>query len=95
MSLSSYASKGSRLNRRVPAKRADSCATMVRRRRRSLSLRVLMSMPSMTMRPEVGSMNRKNDRPRVLLPDPVRPQIPTFSCDADALVEAPTRERWY
>lgn len=54
-----------------------------------------MSMPSMTMRPEVGSMNRKNDRPRVLLPDPVRPQIPTFSCDADALVEAPTRERWY
>lgn len=43
---------------------------MVRRERKSANLSLLMSWPSMTMRPDDGSMKRKKDRPRVDLPEP-------------------------
>ena len=47
--------------------------------RRSLSPIFEMSISSTKMRPLVGSTKRKNDKARVLLPEPVRPRTPIFS----------------
>lgn len=37
-----------------------------------------MSIPSITIRPLVGSTNLKNDKASVLFPDPVRPRMPIY-----------------
>jgi hypothetical protein len=68
-----------RLKRRVPANSAASCATMVKRLRKSSSRSVLMFNPSMVMLPLEGSMKRKKLNASELLPLPVRPTMPTFS----------------
>jgi hypothetical protein len=52
---------------------------MVRLRRRSVRPRVLMSIPSMEIFPLLASTKRKNERARVLFPEPVRPTTPIFS----------------
>lgn len=49
--------------------------------RRSVNPTVAMSTPSTNILPSVASTKRKNDRARVLLPDPVRPRIPILIID--------------
>ena len=68
-----------RLKRRVPANSAASCATMVKRLRKSSKRIVLMFNPSMVILPLEGSMKRKKLNASELLPLPVRPTMPTFS----------------
>lgn len=61
-------SKGSRFDRMVPEKRTGSCGMMARRVRRSCSLMVEMSMPSMVMLPALAFRKRKRARESVDLP---------------------------
>lgn len=72
-------SKGSRLVRTVPEKSTGSCGMIARRLRRSCSLILEMSWPSMWMVPERASRKRKRARVREDLPAPVRPTTPMRS----------------
>lgn len=51
---------------------------IVRRLRRSVKPILLVSRLSISIRPSVGSTKRKNERARVLFPEPVRPRMPTY-----------------
>ena len=51
---------------------------IVRRLRRSAKPILLVSRLSISIRPSVGSTKRKNERARVLFPEPVRPRMPTY-----------------
>ena len=79
-SASENCSKGSRLKRTVPLKRAASCGIIVKRSRSVCNGIEAMSMPSMMMRPSKASTKRKKLSASVDLPEPVRPTIATRSC---------------
>ena len=70
---------GSRLSRTFPLNRIGSCGMHVTRDRRSFSVMFCTSTPSSVMLPPHGSTSRQSATMSVDLPEPVRPQMPTFS----------------
>mmetsp|Transcript_10044 Transcript_10044/g.29734 ORF Transcript_10044/g.29734 Transcript_10044/m.29734 type:complete len:207 (+) Transcript_10044:199-819(+) len=79
MSASVYSAKGSILKRSVPEKRCGSWGITARPRRRRCSGTRPVSTPSMAMVPASTSLSRARLSSIEDLPEPVRPQTPTFA----------------
>mmetsp|Transcript_3585 Transcript_3585/g.13058 ORF Transcript_3585/g.13058 Transcript_3585/m.13058 type:complete len:246 (-) Transcript_3585:1156-1893(-) len=77
---SSNSSNGSRLYRTVPVNSTGSCGIMPILERRSFRPMLAMSTPSMTILPAAASTMRNRPTISELLPAPVRPTTPIFSC---------------
>mmetsp|Transcript_7696 Transcript_7696/g.10912 ORF Transcript_7696/g.10912 Transcript_7696/m.10912 type:complete len:203 (+) Transcript_7696:1216-1824(+) len=78
-SVSEWLSNGSKLKRTVAEKSTGSCGTMPTRDRSVCKGIVLVSMPPMSICPPASSWMRNSAFIKLLLPDPVRPAMPTFS----------------
>ena len=79
MATSGCSSKGSRLVRIVPANMNGSCGIIAIFERRRCRPSVLTSTPSMRTTPLSGSTMRNSAVNRLDFPEPVRPQMPSFS----------------